>query len=386
MLSYPRLPWSADELPERLRPVIEKYRDEADELRRLPHELVGELRAAGAFRFSTPAELGGFELPLAAGADLVERLARLDGPIAWIVWNLNVGFSAAVLAESRVAEVWAGGPDPLIAHSSQPGFLVPDGDGFRLSGQWKLVSGVEAAEWVALLGVVVDGGQPRMTETGPDLRFCLVPRSSVTVHDTWHPSGMRGTNSNSVTAQDVLVAADLTVTFAAPARIDRPLYRVPVPNQISAGGAAVVLGIARAAIDEVVRLSHAKTGPDGVAMALQPRLQAVVGQASAQLDAARALLLSTVGALDAAAVADRPATEAERGAVRGALAHAAETARTVLTAMYQAGSSSALPEASRLARLFRDGHTAAQHAMMAPAQYEVAGRTVLGVPAGDPSL
>lgn len=386
MLSFPQLPWSADELPQRLRPAIEKYRDEADELRRLPDALVEQLREAGAFRFSTPAELGGFELPVATSVGLVERLARLDGPVAWLVWNLNVGFSAALLDELRVAEIWSGGPDPLIAHSSQPGFLVPDGDGFRLSGEWKLVSGVDSAEWAALLGVVLDGGQPRMTEHGPDIRFCLVPRSSVTVHDTWHPTGMRGTNSNSVTAEDVPVAADMTLTLAVSPRIDRPLYRVPVQHQIAAGGAAVVLGIARAAIDEVIRLSHTKTGLDGSALAQRPRFQALIGEAATRLEAARTLLLTTVGVLDEAAAEGRVTTEAERGAVRGALCHAAETARTVLTSGYEAGSSSSLDESSRLARLFRDGHAAAQHAILSPAHYELVGRTVLGLPAEDPTL
>jgi hypothetical protein len=36
MLSYPQLPWSAQDLPELLRAAIEKYRDQADDLRRIP--------------------------------------------------------------------------------------------------------------------------------------------------------------------------------------------------------------------------------------------------------------------------------------------------------------------------------------------------------------
>lgn len=297
---------------------------------------------------------------------LLERLARIDGAVAWIVWNLSTGFSAAFLIEASVERVWAGGPDPLIAHSSEPGQLVEDGDGYRLSGKWKLVSGVDAAEWIALLALVMDGGQPHMTEYRPDVRFCLVPRSSVTVHDTWHATGMRGTDSNTVTAHDVPVAADMTAPPTARPRIDRTLYRVPVRNQISGGGAAIVLGIARAAVEEVVRLSQIKTSLDGVPLAQQPRIQALLGQATARLDAARALLLTTVGALDIAATSGRPATEAERGAVRGAMCHASETARAVLTSMYEAGGSTALYESSRLARLFRDGHAAAQHTFLSP--------------------
>ncbi|WP_169317133.1 acyl-CoA dehydrogenase family protein [Actinacidiphila oryziradicis] len=373
-------------MPELLRPAIEKYRDEAEDLRRLPDGLLDHLRANGAFRLNTPRELGGFELPLATTTALIERLARIDGPTAWIVWNLNVGFTAALLSEASVERVWADGPDPMVAHGAQPGHLVPSENGFRLSGEWKLVSGADAAQWLGLLALVLDGGQPRMTEAGPDWRFCLVPRSSVTVRDTWHTTGMRGTNSNTVIAQDVPVTADMTVAPDARARIDRQLYRVPLINQITSGGAAVVLGIARAAIEEMAELSRTKMGPDGMPLAQQPRIQAAFGQASARADAASALLLSTLGGLDAAAAAGRPATEAERGAVRGAYSHAGETARAVLTSMYELGSSTALYESSRLGRLFRDGHAAAQHAILSTANYELAGRTVIGIPSGDPTL
>ncbi|MFG1642880.1 acyl-CoA dehydrogenase family protein [Amycolatopsis sp. NPDC049252] len=386
MISYPPLSWSADDLPELLRPAIEKYRDEADELRRLPGELVGQLRAHGAFRLNTPRELGGFELPLASALNVIEQLARLDGPVSWVVWNLNVGFGAAFLDEPSVERIWADGPDPLIAHSSQPGFLVPSGDGYQLSGEWKLVSGIDSCEWVGLLGVVLDGERPRMTEAGPDVRFCVVPRSSVTVRDTWQVTGMRGTDSNTVTAQDVHVPAEMTLRPTATPRIDRPLFRVPLMNQINSGGAAIVIGMAQAAIDEVLALSRTKTTPDGTSLEQQPRVQAAVGAATARLDAARALLLATVGALDTAVEAGRSVTEAHRGAVRGALCHAAETARSVLTSMYEIGSSTVLYEENRVGRLFRDGHAAAQHAILSAAGYEVVGRTVLGLPAGDPFL
>ncbi|MFI6345048.1 acyl-CoA dehydrogenase family protein [Streptomyces sp. NPDC050560] len=386
MLSYPRPSHAPEDLPDHLRPAIEKYRDDAEDLRRLPSELVDVLRASGAFRLNTPRELGGFELPVATSVALIERLARIDGSTAWTVWNFNVGFAAAFLGEAGAERVWSGGQDPMIAHSSQPGHLVPSHEGFLLSGEWKLVSGADAAQWVALLALVLDDGQPRITEAGPDVRFCLIPRSSAEVRDTWHSTGLRGTDSNTVIARDVPVESDMTLAPGATARIDRPLFRVPVINQLTSGGAAVTLGLARAAMEEMAELSRTKTGPDGVPLAQQPRIQAALGQAGARVDAALALLLTTLGRLDAAAAAGRQATEAERGAVRGALPHAGETARAVLTSMYELAGSAVLYESNRLGKLFRDGHAAAQHAILSATNYELAGRTVLGIPGADPFL
>ncbi|MCZ9340096.1 hypothetical protein NGM37_20245, partial [Streptomyces sp. TRM76130] len=169
-------------------------------------------------------------------------------------------------------------------------------------------------------------------------------------------------------------------------RIDRPLFRLPMVNQITSGGAAVVLGIARAAIDEIVTLSLTKTGMDGAPLAHQPHIQSAIGRAVAQVNAARGLLLSTLGGLDAAATENRASSEAERGAVRSALSYAGEIGRAVITAMYELSSSTGVYESSRLSKLFRDGHVAAQHATLAPAYYALAGRTVIGLPANDPSL
>ncbi|HWG23793.1 acyl-CoA dehydrogenase family protein [Actinospica sp.] len=377
MNPYPQAHTRAEDLPEQLRPVIEKYRDEADAARRLPPPLLTGLRTAGAFRLSTPRELGGFELPLASALDVLERLGRIDGPTAWVVWNLNFGFSAAFLDDEAVQRIWSQNPDPLIANSGQPGRLAKTADGYRLSGHWKIVSGVEAAEWIALV-CLVDSGEP--AGEAPEVRVCWVPRAEVTVEDTWQVTGMRGTNSNTVTADGVLVPREMTVDLAATPRIDRPAYRVPMVHLVYSGCAAAALGMAQAMVDEVADLAQTKKSPDGTPLAHQPRMQAVLGRAAAQLGAARGHLFAMAGTLDDAATAGRAASNAERGALRGAISHAGETARAVTTAMYEAASSSALYEPSRIGRLFRDGHAAAQHGNLSAAHYELAGRTLLGLP------
>src|SRR3954447_21281034 len=82
-------------LPEGIRPAVEAHRPAAEEMRRLPAPLVDELRQAGAFGLTTPRERGGWELALLALLDVYEALGRVDGPVAWNVWNGNLGFAAA---------------------------------------------------------------------------------------------------------------------------------------------------------------------------------------------------------------------------------------------------------------------------------------------------
>lgn len=373
----------ASHLPESLRSLIERHREDADATRRLPEPLVSGLRDAGAFRLSTPRERGGFELPLAAALEVLEGFGHIDGSTAWVIWNLNLGFTAAFLSEQGVERIWSGESDPLIANSGQPGKAVEVEGGYLLTGEWRIVSGVDVADWVALFSLVSSDEVP---ESAPELRVCYVPRADLTVIDTWHVAGMRGTGSNKVIAENLFVPSDLTMPFSAAPRIDRPLYRLPLIHLVYPGCAAVVLGMARAAIDEVARVTLEKRGPDGTSAAQQARLQAVFGRATAQLGAARRNLFSTAAVLDTAGVEGREATDAERGELRGAISHAGEVARAVTAAMYEAAGLTALYESERIARLQRDMQVAAQHGNMSASHYAVAGRASLGLPSEAPFI
>lgn len=360
--------------PELLRPAIEKHRDAAEQLGRAPDELVAELRAHGAFRLLTPRERGGYEAGTADALDFYARLARIDGPAAWLVWNFNLGFAAGWLPQEAADRIWAGGTDPLTANSGSPGGLTAVDGGYRLTGRWKIVSGAHLAEWFLVAGV-----DPA---SGP--RFCAVPRADVTVEDTWDVVGMRASDSNTVVAGDVFVPEHMTVALDAPNRIDRPAYRVPTAHLLFPGCAAVLIGMAQAAVDELTGIVATKTNWDGSALAGSDRVHRAVGRALAQVEAARGHLIATHAALDEAAAGGRAPTGTQRAATHGAVALVTETARDVLVAMYELGSSAPLYRTNRLGRIFRDGMAAAQAANLSTQFYAIPGRVALDQPAGFP--
>lgn len=367
----------AVDLPATVREAVETWRDEADALRRLPEPLIDVLRTAGAFRLTTPREYGGAELGLADTVGVLEELARVDGPVAWNVWNGNMGFSAALLPAAGADRIWGGGADPVVVNSARPtGRAVPVDDGYVLTGRWDLVSAIDSAEWVALFGLV-EG--PRA-----DVRVFFLPRADVTVLDTWHVTGMRGTGSNSVVVDGAVVPAELVVSPFAPPRLDRPLYRVPAFTVASTGCAAVVLGIARAGVDAVLDVAGGKATDSGTTLAHRAHAQAAVAGADAALRAATLLLRTAAADIDGAAATAAPITPELRGALRAAMCHAASTARDVLTGMYVLGSSSSLYVGSRLERVFRDGMVAAQHGLLAATMLEPAGRILFGLDEGVP--
>lgn len=111
---------------------------------------------------------------------------------------------AAYLPAEGRAEVWANGPDALVVGSLSPfGNAERVDGGYRLSGRWPYISGVDFSSWALLCGTVPGSG-------GPVPTVFAVPRSAYSVVDTWDSVGMRGTGSNTVAVDGALVPASRT--------------------------------------------------------------------------------------------------------------------------------------------------------------------------------
>ncbi|WP_438306730.1 acyl-CoA dehydrogenase family protein (plasmid) [Streptomyces sp. HUAS TT11] len=371
-------------LPDLLRPTIEAAIDESDRRADISEELYGALRDAGAFRLLTPRVLGGSQTPLTTVLKVYEEFGRIDASVAWLVWNANFGFVGALLDESATGQIWGQEREPAFANSGIPGMAVPDDGGYRVSGHWKIVSGINTAEWLVAVVVVMQDGMPRLTAGGsPDVQMCVLHRNQWSVKETWDVSGMRGTGSNDVVAEDVFVPAEFLSPLDAPRRIDEPLYRGFLPALVLPGCTAIVLGVALAALDETVALALAKKNPTtGATLADSPRTQYAIAASEAALQAARLLLVSAAQALEDAAKCGGAPTLEQRAALRAAMTHAAQVSREVLVTLYELASSTPLYRGNRLERLFRDGMAALQHANHSAPLMEAAGRVRLGMDPG----
>jgi len=184
---------------------------------------------------------------------------------------------------------------------------------------------------------------------------------------------------------DVFVPAERTFAFTDPHQRDRPLARMPMAPTMCAGIAALCLGLAQAATDTLLELAASKV-PVGPFPGLRerPDVQGMVASTAAQLEAARLLLHEALGDLWATCLRGAPVTDAQRARMFASGLHAAQTAKAVVTSMYEAAGASALYIDCPLERAHRDISAVMQHVQLAPMWLEDAGRVRLGLPQQNP--
>jgi alkylation response protein AidB-like acyl-CoA dehydrogenase len=235
----------------------------------------------------------------------MEELARIDASAAWVVFVVcGSTFAAARMSDEAAATIHARPQDLLCGSLNPPGIAAQVESGYRLTGRWPFTSGRDHAAWLLVSAIVrgTDDATPPASDATTPI-FCLVPANVSIVHDTWHTGGLRPTSSNDIEVADVFVPTSMTfhISSAGDRRSQYhqgPLYRLPLSGGIGTPIAAVALGIARRAIDEVIGIARAKT-PVGRTSALrnQPVLQADVAKAEAAVRSARSWLYATADSI-----------------------------------------------------------------------------------------
>lgn len=367
-----------------LKPAIAARAEEIEKGRRLPADLARTLAAAGMFRLSTPREIGGLEVDPATFLRTIETISEADASTGWCVMiGLTSSLNAAYLPVDVARRIF-GPPETITAGVFAPmGRALDAGDHYVLSGRWQWGSGAANASWLMGGAVVVADGEPRRLPNGaPDSRMLIFPAADARIIDSWNVSGLCGTGSGEFEVSELRVPKAHSVSLMT----DRPvasgaLYAFPVFGLLALGVAAVLLGNARAAVDELVELAGGKK-PQGSARVLAERAMAQVtlAEAVARLRASRALFHEAVQQAWEKAQATGEVALAERASLRLAATHAARTSVAVTREMYELGGGSSVFPNCPLQRRMRDAYVGSQHMMIAPQTLELIGRFLMGLP------
>ncbi len=369
------MPQTIDGLLERIaaiRPILEKNANQTEADRRVVDENIAVLKEAGAFKIMVPKRYGGWQSDIRTKLEVSREVAKGCGSTAWVTALMNVcAFFVGLMNEQAQDDVWGSNPEARIAGVFNPTAQTRKVDGgIVVTGAWPWASGSYHADW-SFVGVPINSAEGEFQYPA----MALIPNSDVTIEDTWFTSGMRGTGSNTIHADEVFVPDHrlhwvpglLTHEYDTPFK-DEVLYRsafIPVAALILAGPQ---LGLAQAALDYVIEKGH-KRGIAYSEFELQrdaPTFQLAIAKAATLVDTAHLFAYRAAADIDDAAAAGRPMTYVERARVRNDTGHAAESAREAIRVLCSAHGASSFAEASPVQRMWRDSEIASRHAVVAP--------------------
>jgi alkylation response protein AidB-like acyl-CoA dehydrogenase len=376
---------------EQLLPTLKARSHEIDQLRHVPQDLAETLAAQGFYRICTPAALGGLDAGPLALCRACETLAMGNGSVAWCVFiGTTSQYLLGALPKSQCETMLA---DPAVitsgvfADSGTARFEARDGQpGYIINGHWRWGSGSHNAAWISGGIHEVDASGTAIDNPKGLTRVFFKPEE-IEILDNWHVSGLRGSGSSDYRAEDVWVASERMAGAVEQGDFaDLPIYNFPRFGLLAIPIGAIALGMARAAIDEVIEIAALKT-PQGSrrTLAMRPALHLDIATADTQLRAARALFYAEIAsAWDTAQTT--PGDLEQRSGLRTATVHAVNTAVAVIDKMYTVVGGTSVFESSCLQQHFRDVHVATQHMMVGEPVMELAGRVLLGLDTAAPGL
>lgn len=369
-----------------LAPTIAARAPEIESARRVPTDLLDELIDTGCFRMLLPRSHGGAAADLPTAMRTLETLAIADASVAWTVGIGSGAFLDLVgLPRASFDDIVGTAPEVIGAGVFRPaGTAVPVDGGYRVTGRWSFASGCGHASWI--YGNCIVPGHGAEEDGPPEMRIAVFSPSEVTIEDTWHVSGLRGTGSHHFRVDDVFVPAERTLdVMGDPPCLDEPIVRAPLLSALALPMASIALGIARGALDDIVALATGKVPllASG-SLSTNPLFQHELATAETELRAARAVAYEQAETIWETAASGGEATLEDRARARAASAWATARSAAIVDMAYRSGGGTTLYSDHPLQRRLRDVHAITQHFLVKADVLTAAGAVLAGHDPGVP--
>jgi len=355
--------------------AVRERRAEFEAQRQISDDVIEMMKAVGIYRALVARRFGGDEMPPGDFLRLIETISQADGSAGWVA---SFGVSAIYLSALPVAtleSIYAKGPDVVFAGGIfPPQKAVRVEGGLEVTGRWSWGSGCTGAALIGV-GIKVEGGGA--TDRLP--RMAVMPRGKVRIVRNWDVNGLKGTGSHDMAVDKVVVPESWTFLRGGPSSLDTPLFRYP-PLALAAQVLAVVgLGVARAALDEIVAIAGDRPSITGAPpLAERPYVQAEIARAEAEFRSARAFFYEVTEQAFATLLAGDPLDLQRRALLRLSASHAARVGADVAQTAYRVSGTTGIFTAHPIARHFQDALVVPQHTFLSDGTWQSAGRILLG--------
>lgn len=377
-----------------LLPLLRERRNDTRENRKVLPEARALIRESGVARLLQPPAYGGAGGPLADIVDAVAAVGAACGSTGWAAVQYVIhAFMVAQWPRKTQDEVWGDDPKNLVAGiliQSLGRYTKADG-GYRVSGRWPFVTGVDTCDWCIVSGY--EEGQAGRHETH---RHFLMKREEVEIEDTWHALGLRGSGTNHVRLEERFVPAHRALSMEAlrggesPGGHwrERPFYALPSYPIFGIGITSGAVGIALEIVAEYNAIARRKGSimaeKDVSAFASQ---HIRFAEARCAADCAKRILKLAADEMTATAHdARRPSLE-ERARCRALATYAGNLAMDASRTVWDLSGAASVYSASEIGNLYTDMMVANQHfTQNKDVNFTTYGRMLYGLEIDNPTL
>ncbi|MHA3020667.1 acyl-CoA dehydrogenase family protein [Mycobacterium sp. BMJ-28] len=377
---------------DRVREIADQLRNqgaEAEKIGKLTDETVKLMKSAGNTRLLQPKAHGGMEVHPREFAETVMATAALDPAAGWINGVVGVHPYQLAYADPRVAtEIWADDVDTWVASPYAPqGVATPVDGGYVFNGRWQFSSGTDHCDWIFLGAMIGDAqGKPLMP---PQMLHMILPRKDYeVVEDSWNVVGLRGTGSKDVIVKDAFVPSYRTMdamkvmdgTAQREAGMTETLYLMPWSTMFPLGISSATIGIAEGALAAALDYQRGRVNSSGVAIKDDPYVMYAIGEAAADINAARQELLANADRIFDMVDSGKEVSFEDRAAGRRTQVRAVWRAVSAVDEIFARCGGNAARMDKPLQRYWRDVHVGQAHAIHVPSTvYHASALSSLGV-------
>ena len=392
----PAIP-SVDDLIARARDLLPTIRQRAAQTeanRRVSKETGDAFAEAGFFRVLQPKRFGGYELPFGTHMKIAAEIGKGCASTAWVGSVIAVhSWIVGMFPPEAQEEVWGTNSAALIGTSFLPAGVKVErvANGVIVSGRWKFSSGIDLCQWtipLIELPAKEPGGQS-------ELGLALIPLADCKIEDTWYVSGLAGTGSNDFVVENLFVPEHRLIAISSlkggktpgSAINDGPFYQLPLWTFFPYALIGAALGATKGAVEQVVEGLSNRKAISQIKIAEQQSVQLRIARASAQVNAAEALLLQDLQEVNRCAEAGRIPDLTERLRYRLNLSFAVELCGQAVDTIFPLLGGRGLVTTDPVQRAWRDVHAVQQHiALVWDVTAGLYGSVKLGSPCADAKI
>jgi alkylation response protein AidB-like acyl-CoA dehydrogenase len=312
------------------------------------------------FKMLVPKQYGGLELSLPDEVRLIEAISWGDGSMGWAItlctgagWFggfLDAGLSKQIFADPKVCLAGSGAPG---------GLAVLNADGYKISGTWKYASGALHATHFTANCII------NKPDGNTEIRPFIFDKSDVTVLPAWNYNGMVATGSHSFSVQNVQVKPDrifkIDPEFAI---VPNTLYQYPFHQLAEATLAVNISGLAIHFIDLCQPLFEERKVSKNLSANQCAELDEALAKAIYRLNSVRPGFYDVLDASWADYLQNGKDPKPNLQKISTVSRKLAKTAIQIADELYPYCGLIAASTGSDINRVWRDLHTASQHALL----------------------